>query len=141
MLAVSFEANAGGVAVAFILLAIVWVLFRHRSGKVETRLGTIQIGVDQINAQVNHVEPTTPTVREDVIDVREAVMEGGTLHAMLCEVRVDVAEMRRDVKRVDRRVSSVETSQIGTNERLGEVGRLSRQTGDLLAQHLEERKQ
>jgi hypothetical protein len=140
MFAISVTADAGGVLIAVCFLAMVVVLFWRRNGKVETRLGSIEVGVEQINRQVNHVaDDAVPTVREDVIDVRDSLTQGGAVHAMLCEVRVDVAEMKRDLKRVDRRVGSVEAAQLAAGERLGEVGSLSRKTADLLGSHLEDR--
>ncbi|HEU5085678.1 MAG TPA: hypothetical protein VFU14_20220 [Acidimicrobiales bacterium] len=84
-------------------------------GPVRVQLGEMSTALEQVNRQVNHVQDpdNEPTLRE-----------------IACDLRDELAELRTDVLRVDRRCSSVETAQLMQAERLSEIGTLARRTAD-----------
>lgn len=108
---------------------------RFRAGPVEAdltedvretrkRVEQIVDAVEQVNRQVNHVpDPDAePTVRELV----------KATHEQAAGTRADVALNTRAIARIEKRLTAVETAQHATNERLGAVGSLARQTADVV---------
>lgn len=103
--------------IASTILLLVWKLERNFTARV----GNIELTVDQVNKQVNHVDdPTEPTLRELV----------SAIHEQLTDTRTHVAENTRSLARVERRVASVEVAQLAQADRLSEVGRLARAVAD-----------
>jgi len=104
--------------IASTILLLVWKLERN----LTARVGNIELTVDQVNKQVNHVDDpeSEPTLRELV----------SAIHEQLTDTRTHVAENTRSLARVERRVASVEVAQLAQADRLGEVGRLARAVAD-----------
>lgn len=104
MLALEVTADIGGVvvvalvAVAFLgLVALLW----RRTGRVETKLGSIEVGqarlevgVDQVSRQVNHVEDPErePTMRQLLIATRE---QSTACRAEVAAQRIELAASNR----------------------------------------------
>lgn len=90
MIALELTADGGGIAVTLMglvgLLALV-ALFYRRTGRVETKLGSLEVGVEQINKQVNHV--TDPEREPKLRDLVTAT------HGMVNAVRIEQAAQSR----------------------------------------------
>lgn len=124
VLAETFNIYTLGVAIVA-LAALALILLAGRA--VSVRFGRMEAGIEEVSRQVNHVEDpdTEPTIREVVI----------AMHEQVTDTRSDVSELKRDQKQTNRRLASLEASQLAQGERLGEVGRLARSTADMVRQH------